>query len=47
MGQFGKTNGERMLEAADAEYRRDLWLQRLKFAALLIVIVGGLKYLFT
>ena len=47
MGQFGKTNGELMLEAAVREYKRERWMQRIKFIALLVVIAIGIKYLFT
>jgi hypothetical protein len=47
MSNFGKTNGELMLEEALRESRFQQRLGRIKFVFSLVVIAAGLKYLFS
>ena len=45
MGQFGPTLGERLILEGWKQKRRQLWLTRLSFVALAVVIASAIKYL--
>lgn len=47
MNQLGKTQGEKMYEAAMRQLTWDAWFRRMKWLLCAMMIVALLKYLFS